>query len=255
MRVEVLGPLRVLAGDDALDLTGSRVRTALSWLVMNANTRVSFATLSEIVWTEPPADATHRLRMLLRSVAIQLPPQTLLVAESAHLVLADGTVDAERFADLIREGYRHWTNGDRDRARANVDAALSLWRGAPYPELAECPAAAPDIERLWRLRLDALELQQETVTARAVDFATVADLRWLAGSYPDRRGFRLQLARALATVGRQVEALQVLRQAATDLGDDPTARQLTSLIATRDPAAATAPTIDPGASGTTQRYE
>lgn len=243
MRVDVLGPLQVVLPGGPLDLGGSRVRTAMSWLVMNANTPVRFDALSAIVWPRPPDDATHRLRMLLRSLAIQLPTGALLVADTAHLVLADGAVDAERFADLIRESYRHWANGDRDRARANVDEALSLWRGAPYPELADRTAAAADIERLSRLRIDALELQQETMLGQAVDFATVAELRYLADSHPDRRGFRLQLARALFIVGRQVEALQVLRQVSVELGDDPAVRRLTTLIAQRDPAAGTTSTI------------
>ncbi len=234
----------MLPADGELELAGSRVRRAMGWLVMNANAQVGFDSLSEIVWVRPPADAAHRLRVLLRSVAIQLPPGTLQVAGKAHLVLADGAVDAERFADLIREGYRHWANGDRDRARVNTHEALSLWRGLPYPELADCTAAAADIERLGRVRVDALELQQELILGGAVDFTTVAELRYLVGNHPDRRGLRRQLARALATMGRQVEALQVLRQASADLGDDPVTRRLTTLIAQRDPAAAGLPSID-----------
>jgi len=58
------------------------------------------------------------------------------------------------------------------------------------------------------------------------------------GSHPDRRGFRLQLARALAAVGRQVEALNVLRQASAQWGDDTLSRELTAMIARRDEAAA-----------------
>ena len=243
MRVDVLGPLRIVLPDGELTLTGSRVRSALCWLAMNSNSDVGLDPLSAVVWSDPPGDAPHRLRMLLRSLAIQLPPGSLLVADGARLVLADGAVDAERFAGLIRDGYRHWSDGNHDRARANVDDALALWRGAPYPELAECSAAAPEIERLARLRLDALELRQEAALRRPVDFTTVADLTYLVGSHPDRRGFRLQLARALAAVGRQVEALNVLRQASAQWGDDTLSRELTAMIARRDEAAASLPAI------------
>lgn len=243
MRIDVLGPLRISASDGALPLSGSRVRTALGWLVMNANQNMEVDALSSVVWDRPPADAAHRIRMLLRSVAIQLPAGTLQVATTVQLVLADGAVDAERFTGLIEDGYRHWTAGRHDRAGANVEEALSLWRGLPYPELAHCTSAAAEIERISRLRLVALELQQEHILAGAADFTTVADLYYLTGTYPLRRTLRLQLARALSATGRQIEALHVLRLAATELGTHPDIDALTSLIAQRDPMAATRPTI------------
>lgn len=213
---------------------------------MNANQHVPIDTLAAVVWERTPADAAHRLRMLLRSIAIQLPPGVLQVGDTVHLVLSDGAVDAERFSGLIRDGYRHWADGEYDRAGANVVEALRLWRGTPYPELVNCLPAAPEIERLTTLRVDAVVLHQEDLLRRAIDFTAVADLRYSAAGHPQHLGLRLQLARALYVTGRQIEALQVLRVATVEIGDHPTTSRLMTLILRRDPEAATLSTIGLG---------
>ncbi len=93
-------------------------------------------------------------------------------------------------------------------AVASLDEALGLWRGTPYVELEEAPAAVAERARLEELRSVALE--DRAVAALALgDHATVAaELESLTARYPLRERLWGLRALALARAGRQADALE-----------------------------------------------
>lgn len=244
MDVAVLGALQITGDEGPVALTGRHTPVALSWLAMHANQPVRLERLATVVWAEPGPGVIRTLRVALRNVAAALSPGDLTVGESARLAVGHGALDSDRFRELARDARRCWACGDLPGGAARAGAAIALWRGDPYPDLQDCVDALPVIQRLRDDHLDMVELQQEAALAGEVDFATVAALRQLAASHPERRTYRLQLARALHIVGRQVESLQVLRELAQEWGDDALTRRVTTLIASRDPAARSMPTVE-----------
>ncbi|MBZ2194797.1 AfsR/SARP family transcriptional regulator [Occultella gossypii] len=212
---------------------------------MHANRPVRIDELSHVVSDDVGPDAIQRVRALVRRLASALPTGTLVRdLATARLTVPDDSIDAVRFTALATAARRHLREGEHDLVAADVDVAISLWRSDPYPELAARVSATPEIERLRRVRVGVLEMQQEVSMHGGVDFTTVADLRDLVDTHPDRLGLRLLLARALHLMDRQADALGVLRQTASDFGGHPASRRLTDLIAHRDLRVASLSIID-----------
>ncbi len=217
---DVLGPLRVSGADGVVSLPGGRSATALAWLVLHANQPVSIDWLAGELWPDRAENAPVKARMLLRGLIPLVGSSALQVDAQARLVVSDDAIDAWRFEQLVRQGRDHLRRGDGARARANLDAALALWRAEPYPELDRAVAAIGDIDRLVELRLVAVEEATSLALRGQVDYALVADLRALVVRHPERARLRRQLAVALYRTGRQVEALDSMAATMRELGDD-----------------------------------
>jgi DNA-binding SARP family transcriptional activator len=236
MNYDVLGPLRMTGPEGLVSVPGRRTAVTLCWLILHANDTAGLDTLSMIAWQRP--DAGDRVRVLLRSLALTLPPGTIeLDGGRARLVVADDAVDAARFERLVAEAREHLGAGDAARGQANLDAALALWRGEPYRELDRSPDAIGEIDRLTELYLGALEDRNGLRLVGHVDYTLVAQLREFAVLHPDRPRTQQQLALALYRTDRQIEALDVLRAAMRDGLDRAggTAR-LQAAMLSRDPA-------------------
>ncbi|GAA2355211.1 BTAD domain-containing putative transcriptional regulator [Streptomyces carpaticus] len=228
MRVdfEVLGP--VTARDAAgrpIPLKGPRHRAVLARLLVARRRVVPVPRLVADLWEdEPPAGAVPALRTfvaaLRRALEPDRPPRTparLLVTEGPGYALrADpGTVDAERFSSAVAAA----TTPDA------LAAALALWRGPAYADVADAPWARAERTRLGELRLHAVERRAALLLDRGSAAEAVPDLDAHVTEHPWREdGWRL-LALALYRSGRQGDALAVLRRARTllveQLGVDP----------------------------------
>lgn len=220
MRFEVLGPLQISGADGPVRVPGGRSATALCWLIANANESISFDSLVPILWEVPPASAAAKTRVLVRSLALQFPPETLQVGSRVRLVVPDDGVDVWRFERLIADAHTQLRADDAARVRVNLEAALALWRGEPYPELDRAAAAIGVIDRLIDLRLGAVEELNALALRGRIDYTVVAELRSLVVLYPERPRFRRQLALALYRTNRQIEALDVLRDVRRDFDDE-----------------------------------
>jgi DNA-binding SARP family transcriptional activator len=233
---DVLGPLRVSNADGRVAVPGRQTAAALCWLVLNANEPVSIDSLVSVLWTRPLPTAPAKARLLARSLGPLLDQATLEVGDHVRLVTSDDAVDARRFERLFREGRSQLATGDTSRGRANVEEALALWRGDPYPGLDRALPALAEIDRLADLRLDAIETLNSLLLAEPVDYPLVAELRAQVILYPDRPRLRRQLALALYRTDRQVEALEIVRSQGVgrDDGDGPAAA-LQAAILRHDP--------------------
>src|SRR6202011_5465064 len=105
-----------------------------------------------------------------------------------------------------------------------LDAALALWRGRPYPEL-DHPLATTEAARLTELKLTAEEGRAEALLAMGRADDAVAAAESLVMQEPLRERPVGLLMRALVAAGRQSDALHAftrLRKAlAEQLGIDP----------------------------------
>lgn len=225
MEFRVLGPLEVVDARGPRALAGSKQRTLLAHLLLNANAVVSADRLVDVLWgEEPPATATHtlhvyvsQLRKLLkdgddvelatkgRGYALRLPPEAL---------------DLTRFLRRSEAGRRALISGDPELAATELGEALAMWRGEPLSDLPYDGLPAHEIARLHELRLGALEdrIEADLELGRHVDL--VVELDALVASNPLRERVRGQQVIALYRSGRQAEALQTLRASRQLLGKE-----------------------------------
>ena len=132
-------------------------------------------------------------------------------------------------------------SSDLESDFADLNAALSLWRGVPYAELEDAPAAQAERARLEELRVIALEDRAVAALGLGRHAMVAGELEVLTATYPLRERLWGLRAVALTRAGRQADALEVLRQVrdllAEELGLEPGAelRALQAAVLQQDP--------------------
>jgi hypothetical protein len=110
---------------------------------------------------------------------------------------------------------------DAWRLESDVRAGLpsSVGWGEPYADLDSSPWVSQERARLSELHAQAVELRARALLDEGRGSSLVAELAEFAGAHPWREKAQVLLAHALYQDGRQVEALQVLREARGRLVD------------------------------------
>ena len=99
-------------------------------------------------------------------------------------------------------------------------ARSTLWRGAPYADLASWPPAVVEAERLDEVRMELEEVRVDAHLRLGEDAASVADAERLVREAPLRERRWVLLATALYRSGRQADALAAIRAARERLADE-----------------------------------
>ncbi|MDI5938094.1 BTAD domain-containing putative transcriptional regulator [Micromonospora sp. DH15] len=217
----VLGPLAVTtdAGEPVL-VPGAKVRVLLAVLLTNRNQVVSADRLIDDVWgshapANPGGALQVRVSQLRRALDDAEPgARGLVESRPPGYVLRTRAVDADRFAELA-------TSTDVER----LAAALALWRGDAYADVADAGFVHAEATRLAEQRLAVHERLAAAGRARGEHDLVAADLAELVTRHPLREGLRALQLRALYAAGRQSEALDsyadLRDRLATELGLDP----------------------------------
>ncbi|MGY1733816.1 BTAD domain-containing putative transcriptional regulator [Geodermatophilus sp. SYSU D01045] len=225
LRLDVLGPTRLLRDGAAVDLGGRRPAEVLALLAAAEGRTVQAATLADRLWRgAPPATATttlqghvSRLRRLLDPGRGARDAAVLVTRGDGYaLVLPRTAVDAHAFADLVTAGT---AADDREAARLLTEA-LALWQDRPYADVADVEDVVPAVARLEELRLVAVERLAEARLALGAGAELVPDLTAAAAVAPLREHTAALLARALYRAGRQGDALDVLRRTRERVADE-----------------------------------
>jgi predicted ATPase len=230
VQIHLLGPLEVR--DDAgrtVEVAGTRLRTLLSRLALDAGRPVGTHLLVETVWgAQPPADANNALQTLVSRLRRALGDTGAIVQSRAgyRLAIEQADVDVQRFEQLATDGTRALHGGDFRTAAGRLADALALWRG---PALADTgsEALAGFADRLEDRRLAAVLDRIEADLELADPSVLVTELETLAATHPLHERLAGQLMRALGASGRQADALGVYERLrarlADELGVDPSA--------------------------------
>ncbi|MEY9863196.1 DNA-binding SARP family transcriptional activator [Catenulispora sp. GAS73] len=254
LRVEVLGPLRAFVDNHEpttttttttttheIALGAPKQRAAFAALAMAAGTAVARAELIDRIWGEDvPMTAAGNLHTYISGLRRALSNlglgDALVGGSSGYLLqLRPQALDlnrAEHFAATARTAR---DAGDRHRAIAALDSALTLWRSGRPLEALPGPFAADQRTRLADMRLRLLVDRTELLIdagnagdARSADLAAAADeLAVHARAHPFDERLRSALMMALHRSGRTADALaqyQMLhRVLADELGIEPEA--------------------------------
>ncbi|OKJ17445.1 hypothetical protein AMK19_03230 [Kitasatospora sp. CB01950] len=252
--MNVLGPLQLVHDHGPADGPGgARLRLLLIRLALDPGRVVTRERLIDDLWGDTPPDEpvgavqslVSRLRRTLgedRTAIGSHPAGYLLDLPRRH-------VDAWEFEQRAATGRAALAAGEHARAAAELDAALNLWRGAPFADAAAAEFAAAPAARLAELRLAAVEDRADALLALGHPDAPprlVAELTGLRVDHPLRERTAARLIRALHANGQSAAALEVFdrtRQTlAEQLGADPSAElrdaHLHVLGGTSAPAAA-----------------
>jgi predicted ATPase/DNA-binding SARP family transcriptional activator len=239
VRFRVLGPLDLVEDDGVSTPPGAKERMVLARLLVEPGRAVSTDALLEAAWPgEPPERAVRSLQVRLAHLRAFLEPDRVDGAPSAvlprdgqgyRLAVEPDEVDAVRFEQLVRESA--------------YDEALALWRGPPFPELPDDEAARAEARRLEDLRAGARLGRALVLLERGRHDDALAELRRLESEDPLAEEVARALALGLYRAGRQVEALDSLRELAArlrELGLEPGAetRELERQILVHDEALA-----------------
>ena len=258
MAFGVLGPVEAVAGAGPVALKGHRQRAVLARLLIARGRVVPVDRLVDDLWDDPPAGAVAALRTFVSDLRRALEPSrparspatVLVTSGNGYLVRAEA-VDADRFESAVTGSAGQLAAGRAAEALAALDAALALWRGPAYAEVADRSWARGEIDRLDELRLLAVERRAEALLAVGRAAEAVSDLRAYAQTWPLREGAWQLLATALYRSERQGDALAVLRQAratlVAELGVDPGPglRRLEADILAQAPHLAPQPQLPP----------
>ena len=220
LRVEVLGPLRLVVKGTAVDVRGPKRRAVLALLALAEGRGVSVDHLVDALWPaevpESGRQALHshvsRLRVLLGPTAARL--ETL--DGGYRLAMAPADLDVAQARALLARGRAH-AGQDPVAATALLREAHDLWRGpvlADLGEVAPVASAAVELEQLHRDITDSLI--GCSIAAGRLDPAHLDGVVGIATAAlavdPLREPAVLQLMSALAAAGRASDALRAGRE-------------------------------------------
>ncbi len=242
MRFAVLGPLEVDA-DGPIELDRPSHRRLLALLLLERGRPMDADTLIDRYWLEePPRTARAALQTHISQLRRRLGADTLPSAGSRYRMELDGhLIDLDEFERLAALARQRAEAGALEEGADAADAALRLWRGDPFPDLADDPDAQPVIAGLEELRLQLEELRAEARLAVGQVEAALPVLERIAAEHPFRERLWELLMRARTRLGRATDALDAYRQLRDALGEiglEPSAavRELEERIFREDPA-------------------
>ena len=223
MRVEVLGPLRLVVDGVAVEVPGPKRRAVLALLALAEGRTVPVDRLVDALWpTEMPDSArqalhTHvsRLRGHLGSAAARLQTRQ----EGYRLDLDPVDLDVTQARALLATA-RPRAQRDPAGALPLLREANGLWRGPVLADLTDVEAIATAVEGCAQLHRDVTD----ALIGCAVDAGEAATVAGLAGDThaadPLREPAVLLLMRTLAATGRAPEALRTGRTYRTRLAEE-----------------------------------
>ncbi|MFI1928727.1 BTAD domain-containing putative transcriptional regulator [Streptomyces sp. NPDC020377] len=235
VELRALGPIEAVVGGRLVDSGAPKQRALLALLAGKVGEPVAVDVIVEELWAgNPPPSAIASLqayvanlrRVLEPGRAPRTPPTVLRTYGRGYLLDSRVVeVDVHRFDKLAVAGWQALDWGDPQRAVGEFEAALALWRGRAYAEVADTACVRPDVARLEELRLSVVEGRCAALLAAGAHEIAVAELEAFVQTHPLREYGCELLSLALYRAGRQAGALAVLRtnrkRLADELGVDP----------------------------------
>ena len=207
----ILGPLEVSDETGHVALGGPKQRGLLAILVLEAGRVVSTDRLIDLLWgEEAPKTATASLQNAVGRLRRALGADVLETRAPGYVLsVSPEQIDARRFERTLVDA-RRLPPAER---RAQIEQALTLWRGPALAEFAFDDFAQAETRRLEELRLVAIEARVEADLELGLHGDVIGELESLVGDFPLRETFRRLLMLALYRAGRQAEALEVYQDA------------------------------------------
>lgn len=210
MRFQLLGSVEVR--DDAnhvVELSACKMRTVLAVLLLARNRVVSDGHIAEMLWgDEPPATAAAQVQTYVSRLRQRLGPSVPISRQPPGYLLRvqPDWLDLAEFERLAAQGREEAEDGRWTEAATSLRAALAMWRIPCLTGVTE-PLSAAQRPTLEEARMSVLEDRIEADLALGRPAELVPELAGLVTTHPLRERLRGQLMQALASSGRQADAL------------------------------------------------
>jgi DNA-binding SARP family transcriptional activator len=213
--VRLLGAVRFITDQgEVIDLPSAAQRRLLAALAVAGGTTQRTEHLSDTLEL-----STGSLRTTVSRLRARIGDDLIQTDTTGYRVTC--AVDATMFTDLLAE------RSDNPDRLAALERALGLWHGNVLDEFRHEPWAAPEVARLDELRALAVENRAEVLIARSRAGEAVAALETHIAAHPLRDRPRGLLMEALASDGRQADALRAYQAyrafLAEETGTEPSA--------------------------------
>jgi SARP family transcriptional regulator, regulator of embCAB operon len=227
VRYQLLGPLRLVDGDDCSYISAPKIETVLAVLLIRSDQAVAPTQLITEIWGEtPPRRATAGLHVYISQLRKFLDrpdrEQSPVVTKSPGYLLAKGSdeVDFHIFLQQVNQGRAHVREEHHEEAAACFENALAIWRGPVLSDVRNGPIVDGFVAWLTEARLECLEMLAESHLALGRHRELVGLLYSLTAENPLREAFYRLLMLALYRSERQADALQVYQSARRILSDE-----------------------------------
>jgi DNA-binding SARP family transcriptional activator len=221
---QILGPVRVVRGHEAIPAGGPKQRTLLLALLLNLNRPVSLEWLTDALWEdEPPASATANLRSYVNTLRRALSGLDVEIngrGRSYQILVDPEWLDLTSFERAVGDGRSALGRGDFTTAAARLRQAIGLWRG-PAGHDTRCGQSMD--ARLAALReryATTVEDHAEAMIALGGGADAAFNLRVLLSEQPLRERSWELLVRALHGAGDTAGALCAYAEARSRLVDE-----------------------------------
>jgi DNA-binding SARP family transcriptional activator/tetratricopeptide (TPR) repeat protein len=218
LRIGVLGPMLITQAGTEVRALAAGQRTVLGLLALSHGSPVRRQSIIDALWRdEPPASAAGIVQTYISRLRSVLDPAG--AGGGVHLPASDGAgyrlqatadeLDLLEFRWLVDSARRAGAAGDADRACRTYERAVTLWRGDPLADI-DALRGHPAVVALAD-ELAAAVLEYADAAASTTDGwhdRVLPQLRVLAARDPLHEASHARLMTALASVGRQAEALR-----------------------------------------------
>ena len=222
LRVEILGPLQIFTGVDAVAVSAPKHRALLALLALRPGYSATTEQLIDGLWGEdPPRSAQKTLQTYVSGLRRILTGDAIRTSGGGYeLTIAPENIDAHRFEALVGSARKSQAAHQTEEAIDSLRGALDLWRG---PALADVLSELPDTaaaSRLDELRRVAVEDLADLLLESGQDRELIPDLETAVSEEPMRERRWAQLMTALYRSGRQADALRTFQRLKTLLGEE-----------------------------------
>jgi DNA-binding SARP family transcriptional activator len=212
---DVLGLLRVRRQGVPVQLETTMLRRTLAVLLARVGDAASMDLLVDSLWLgAAPRTARKTVQIYIHRLRALLGHEELISRECGgyRLTVPTIAIDATRFEEEVQRARYARAAGDFGTARAQLRAALALWRGPALADFPDLAAAQSTIQRLTERHLVAWEEWAELDLALGRHADLAYDLRPLIAEHPFRDRLREHLMIALYRSGRIAAALDVYEE-------------------------------------------
>ena len=250
LRIRALGPVDVVIAGEPVPVRAAKLRIVLECLALRANCVVSPDFLAEALWDgHPPAQPGPQLQVYIANLRRILEPDRPKGGAPQRIASRPGgyslsvtadELDILQFREVISAGEQAVEAGDLVGGAEHLRAAVQLFTGLPFPDLADAELFRPELDQLEEARLDAYQDLADVELALGRHGSLVGELQRLVQEHPYRERLWAALVVALYRCDRQADALAACREArrafTAGLGIDPGARlrELAALVLRQD---------------------
>lgn len=210
--IRVLGPIDLLTPHGPVAVGGHHARALLGGLVLAAGHTASVEQLQRAIWGDaPPRSVDSSLQTYIWRLRHVLGPGAIGHVDHSYLLDARrDQIDALRFEDLFTAATD--ARSEPEHCSTLCRQALSLWRGAPFGELADEEPFRLEAMRLDELRIATMRMLLAAQVVEGHLDAAIAELECVVREYPYRERLWHLLIEALRQDGRRTEALGACRR-------------------------------------------